>query len=70
MGCGCDDPGSEFGDAGVGELVVVVKVTDVVDDPRRLVGEGIDGDGAFPACLTQLVAECDKFLVDRFLLGR
>ena len=46
VGGGCDDPGSDFGHVTGPELVVVVEVADVVDDPGGLVGEGVVGEGS------------------------
>jgi hypothetical protein len=48
VGGGGDEPGSQFGEVDALELVVVVEVADVVDDPCRLVGEGVSGEGGDP----------------------
>ena len=43
-----DDPGSELGGVGGCELVMVMEVADVVDDPAGLGGEGVVGEGGDP----------------------
>ena len=56
VGCGCDDPCGEFDGVGACELVVVVEVADVVDDPGGLGGEHVVGEGSNP---------CSASVVDR-----
>ena len=87
--CGLDDSGSQLDDVGGCELVVVVEVADVLDDPGGLGGEDVGGEGGdpgsagvvdrvghvsvegvfdclFSACLAQLSAERDEFVMERF----
>ena len=48
MCCYLNDPGSQLDNVMACELVVVVEVADVVDDPGGLGVEGVVGEGGDP----------------------